>query len=56
MISHVFLWRSEMAPGLKLTFTMINAVGWTIVFAPIVLVDRWLETIKARNSETSNDL
>ena len=49
VIAHVFLWRSNMATGLKLTFTLINAAGWTIVLAPILLVDRWLDAIKSRN-------
>jgi len=51
VIAHVFLWRSDMAPGLKLTFTILNAIGWTIVLAPMLLIDRWLDAIKARNKD-----
>ncbi len=56
VVSHVFLWRSSMDTGLKLTFTILNAIGWTIVFAPVFLIDRWLDTIKSRNAETSDKL
>ncbi|MEL7099792.1 MAG: hypothetical protein AAGM84_13255 [Pseudomonadota bacterium] len=49
VIAHVFLWRSDMAPHFKLTFTILNAIGWTIVLAPILLIDRWLDAIKSRN-------
>ena len=56
VIAHIFLWRSDMDPGLKLTFTILNAIGWAIVFAPILFIDRWLEAIKSRNSERKDDL
>ncbi|MEM8577183.1 MAG: phenylalanyl-tRNA synthetase subunit beta [Pseudomonadota bacterium] len=49
VIAHVFLWMSQMETGLKLTFTILNAIGWTIVLAPMLLIDRWLDAIKARN-------
>ncbi|MEO0937734.1 MAG: phenylalanyl-tRNA synthetase subunit beta [Pseudomonadota bacterium] len=49
VIAHVFLWRSDMETGLKLVFTVINALGWTIVLAPMLLIDRWLDAIKSRN-------
>ncbi|MEM6758542.1 MAG: phenylalanyl-tRNA synthetase subunit beta [Pseudomonadota bacterium] len=55
VIAHIFLWRSEMETGAKLTFTLINTAGWTIILAPILLVDRWLAAIKSRNSETVSD-
>lgn len=55
VIAHVFLWRSGMPTGLKLTFTVLNAIGWTIVIAPVFLVDRWLDTIRSRNSDKSGD-
>ncbi|WP_299722556.1 phenylalanyl-tRNA synthetase subunit beta [uncultured Tateyamaria sp.] len=51
VIAHIFLWRSDMAPGLKLTFTLINTVAWTIILAPIFLIDRWLDAIKRRNDK-----
>ena len=56
VIAHVFLWRSDMEPALKLTFTILNAIGWTIVFAPILLIDRWLGAIRIRNSEDHDKL
>lgn len=49
IIAHIFLWRSGMDTGLKLVFTVLNAIGWTIVLAPILLIDRWLDAIKQRN-------
>lgn len=49
VIAHVFLWRSGMDTGLKLVFTVLNAIGWTIVLAPMLLIDRWLDAIKSRN-------
>lgn len=55
VIAHVFLWRSDMAPEWKLTFTIINAVAWTIVIAPIFLVDRWLEAIQRRPKGPDDD-
>ena len=55
VIAHIFLWRSEMETGAKLTFTLINAAGWTIILAPILLVDRWLDAIKARNRDAPPD-
>ena len=51
LLAHVFLWRSAMPVEMKLVFTILNAVGWTIVLAPILLVDRWLEAIRMRNQE-----
>jgi len=50
VIAHIFLWRSGMDTGLKLTFTILNAIGWTIVLAPMLLIDRWLDAIKSRNT------
>ena len=49
VIAHVFLWRSARDPGLKLTFTILNVIGWSIVLAPILLIDRWLDAVKRRN-------
>ena len=56
VIAHVFLWRSDMPGHLKLTFTILNAIGWTIVLAPILLIDRWLDAIKSRNVDKHDDL
>ena len=49
--AHIFLWRSDMPTGLKLTFTILNAIGWTIVLAPILLVDKWIDAIRDRNGK-----
>ncbi|MEQ3708089.1 MAG: hypothetical protein ABNH38_07090 [Tateyamaria sp.] len=44
-------------PGhLKLTFTILNAMGWTIVLAPIMLINRWLDATKSRNVDKHDDL
>lgn len=51
VIAHVFLWRSDMDTGAKLTFTAINALAWTIILAPMFLIDRWLAAVKARNAD-----
>ena len=56
VIAHVFLWRSEMDTGLKLTFTVLNAIGWSIVLVPILFIDRWLEAIKRRNRRDHDNL
>ncbi|WP_415401442.1 phenylalanyl-tRNA synthetase subunit beta [Tateyamaria sp. SN3-11] len=56
VVAHIFLWRSDMDTGLKLTFTVLNAAGWTIVLAPILLIDRWLEAIKTRNTSDHDNL
>ncbi|WP_263844020.1 hypothetical protein [Roseobacter sinensis] len=47
IVAHVFMWFSDMPRDLKIVFTVLNAAGWTIVLAPILLVDRWLATIQA---------
>lgn len=54
VIAHIFLWRSGMAFGLKLTFTILNAIGWSIVLLPILFIDKWLDAIKRRNAETDS--
>jgi len=51
VIAHVFLWQSEMPRGEKITWTVVNGISWTIILAPIVLVDRWLEAIKRKNRD-----
>ena len=51
VIAHIFLWRSGMAFGLKLTFTILNTIGWAIVLLPILFIDKWLDSIKRRNAE-----
>ncbi|MBY5934662.1 phenylalanyl-tRNA synthetase subunit beta [Tateyamaria omphalii] len=56
VIAHVFLWRSDMPTHLKVTFTIINATGWTIVLAPILLIDRWLEAIQRRNGDDHDNV
>ncbi|MEM7642805.1 MAG: phenylalanyl-tRNA synthetase subunit beta [Pseudomonadota bacterium] len=50
VVTHVLLWRSEMPTGAKLTFTLLNAVAWTVVLVPIWLVPRWLDAIQQRNA------
>ncbi|MEX0310668.1 MAG: hypothetical protein AB3N17_10550, partial [Tateyamaria sp.] len=56
VIAHIFLWRSDMPMHLKLTFTIINATGWTIVLAPILLIDRWLDAIQRRNRDDHDNV
>ena len=51
VIAHIFLWRSSMAFELKLTFTLLNTIGWSIVLLPILFIDKWLDAIKRRNSD-----
>lgn len=41
-----------MPTGTKLAYTILNAIGWGIVLIPILFVDRWLEAVKRRNSES----
>lgn len=53
IVAHVFLWRSDMAVECKLVFTIINAVAWIIVLAPIFLIGRWLEAVEQRNRDAS---
>lgn len=55
VIAHVFLWRSGMALHLKIAFTTINTIAWTVILAPILLIDRWLDAVKSRNSEPEDD-
>jgi len=49
VLAHVALWRSGMDTSTKLAFTVLNAVGWTIVLAPISLVDKWLDAKRGQN-------
>ncbi len=51
IVAHVFMWFSDMPRDLKIVFTVLNAAGWTIVLAPILLVDRWLATIQSGNTD-----
>ncbi|WVX47250.1 hypothetical protein ROLI_003170 [Roseobacter fucihabitans] len=51
VVAHVFMWLSDMPRDLKIAFTVLNAAGWTIVLAPILLVDRWLASIRSRNRD-----
>ena len=55
VIAHVFLWRSDMPAGQKLTWTALNTVAWTIILAPVFLVDRWLDALRARNGSQDRD-
>ena len=54
VIAHVFLWLSDMPVGEKWMWTILNTVAWTIILAPVVFVDRWLDAIKARNSQDTD--
>lgn len=49
--AHVVLWMSDVDPAIKLRLTLLNAAGWTVVLAPILLVGRWLRAVEARNAE-----
>ncbi|MFK7879832.1 phenylalanyl-tRNA synthetase subunit beta [Roseobacter sp.] len=51
VVAHVFMWFSDMPQDLKITFTILNIVGWTIVLMPILLVDKWLNAIQNRNND-----
>lgn len=51
IVAHVFMWLSNMPHDLKIVFTVLNAAGWTVVLAPILLVDRWLAAIQRRGEE-----
>ncbi|MEO1733504.1 MAG: hypothetical protein AAFR45_07740 [Pseudomonadota bacterium] len=55
IVAHVFMWRSDMPFQQKLVYTAINTMGWTIVFAPIFLVNRWLKAVEARNADAKAD-
>ena len=48
-VAHVFLWLSDMPTDLKWRLTALNALGWTVVLAPIFLVGRWLAAVETRN-------
>lgn len=43
VVAHVFMWFSDMPYNLKLTFTVLNAVGWTLVLAPLLLLEKLLD-------------
>jgi sterol desaturase/sphingolipid hydroxylase (fatty acid hydroxylase superfamily) len=55
VVAHVFLWRSDMATGEKAMWTALNTVAWTIILAPVFLVDRWLDSIRARDRQTPSE-
>ncbi|MGR3485728.1 MAG: hypothetical protein ACU0BF_10320 [Paracoccaceae bacterium] len=31
-------------------WTAVNFTAWTIILAPILLIDRWLDAIRTRNA------
>ncbi len=49
VLAHIAMWRSEMPRDVAMRFTIINAIGWSIVLLPILLVNRWLKAVEARN-------
>lgn len=51
-VAHVFMWRSDMDPTMKVVFTIINFTGWTIVLAPIILVNKWMKTVEDQNAKS----
>ena len=51
VLAHIALWRSGMETSTKLAFTVLNAIGWTIVLAPILLVDKWLEAKRGQRED-----
>ncbi|MEP2654660.1 MAG: hypothetical protein ABJH07_02705 [Sedimentitalea sp.] len=55
IVAHFFMWFSNMPPDLKIVFTVLNVAGWTIVLAPILLVDRWLAAVQHRVSQDEAD-
>lgn len=54
VVAHIFLWRSDMELEQKITFTALNTIAWTIVLAPVFLIDRWLESVQRRNKERND--
>ena len=50
--AHVFLWRSDMPTGQKAMWTALNTLAWTIILAPVFLVERWLDATRTRNRGT----
>lgn len=52
VVAHVFLWRSDMPTGEKAMWTAFNTVAWTIILAPVFLVDRWLDSIRTRDRQS----
>lgn len=55
VIAHVFLWRSDMPTGQKFIWTALNTVAWTIILAPVFLVDRWLDSVRNRTNTDDPD-
>jgi len=55
VVAHIFLWRSDMPPGQKLMWTAFNTIAWTIILAPVFLVDRWLDAMRARSGPDRRD-
>ena len=54
IIAHVFMWRSDMPTNQKLAWTIVNTLSWTVILAPIFLVDRWLKATLAKNDADQN--
>ena len=51
VLAHVALWRSGMDTSTKLAFTVLNAIGWTIILTPILLVDKWPDAKRGQNQD-----
>ena len=52
--AQIALWMSDMDTGAKFRLTMLNALGWGIVFGPILLVNRWLVAVEERNKDAED--
>ena len=42
VVAHIGLWRSDMPQGEKLMWTIFNSVSWTVILAPIFLIDQMI--------------
>ena len=51
VVAHIGLWRSDMPQGEKLMRTIFNAESWTVILAPILLIDHWLKSVERRNRD-----
>jgi hypothetical protein len=54
VLAHLALWQSDqMETGMKLTLTLINAIGWAVVLIPAWAVSKWLDA--SRNNPRDRD-
>lgn len=49
--AHAALWLSDAPVEAKLRLTILNAIGWAVIFLPAIGVSLWLKAHQRRSEE-----